>query len=143
LVRSYAMDGPGGVWRIADKRTGKVIEGEAAVRDFLDAKDASDVVAVGLKTPASESAGVVSGDAGSTPARSTMSEDIVTPNPGSPEAVADGCTCPVIDNRRGVGGIRGPGTFVFNTDCPLHGATWRSPSSCNTGGHGEPGRDQA
>lgn len=46
------------------------------------------------------------------------------PNPGSPEAKAQGCRCPVIDNARG----RGAGTmpdgrpvFVWTTECPLHG----------------------
>lgn len=42
-----------------------------------------------------------------------------TPNPGSDEAVARGCTCPVLDNRRGEG--LGRGLFWLSGDCPLHG----------------------
>jgi hypothetical protein len=49
------------------------------------------------------------------------------PNPGSDEAVAKGCTCPVFDNARGkglMGGAKDPRTgetlFVFNAACPLH-----------------------
>lgn len=56
------------------------------------------------------------------------------PNPGSDEALAAGCTCPVIDNGRGLGiyggEVRHPESdlpmFVFNSDCPLHGeGDWR------------------
>lgn len=42
-----------------------------------------------------------------------------TPNPGSDEAVKQGCTCPVLDNRRGLG-VYGD-NFYINADCPLHG----------------------
>ena len=48
-----------------------------------------------------------------------------TPNPGSDEAAAAGCTCPRIDNHRGRGIQLGPGEpvqFWRNADCPLHGA---------------------
>lgn len=42
-------------------------------------------------------------------------------NPGSPEASAKGCKCPVIDNHHGKG-IRDDGKmFVINGSCPLHG----------------------
>ena len=45
------------------------------------------------------------------------------PNPGSPEAVERGCTCPVIDNRHGKGfEMRGEIVFWHNGDCPLHGS---------------------
>lgn len=47
------------------------------------------------------------------------------PNPGSPEAVAQGCICPVMDNGRGdpeLGRIRG---FVVVVGCPLHSPTAR------------------
>jgi len=45
------------------------------------------------------------------------------PNPGSDEALAQGCTCPVLDNAHGKGYFGGPdGTFVMNAECPLHGA---------------------
>jgi len=40
-------------------------------------------------------------------------------NPGSEEAVKNGCTCPVLDNAHGKGGYRG-GYFIF-ANCPLHG----------------------
>ena len=42
-------------------------------------------------------------------------------NPGSPEAGAKGCKCPVIDNHHGKG-IRDDGKmFVINGLCPMHG----------------------
>lgn len=48
---------------------------------------------------------------------------IQKPNPGSDEAVKAGCTCPVMDNRRGAGipSADGP-VFWLSYDCPLHGA---------------------
>ena len=47
------------------------------------------------------------------------------PNPGSPEAVAKGCTCPVIDNHHGRGfGVDGK-QFWMDGGCPLHG--WPTP----------------
>lgn len=48
--------------------------------------------------------------------------DMDVPNPGSDEAVAAGCTCPVMDNGRGdpeIGRIRG---FYCMVDCPVHGS---------------------
>jgi hypothetical protein len=46
------------------------------------------------------------------------------PNPGSNEAIALGCTCPVMDNGHGQGfpwpGTEGP-SFWVNADCPVHG----------------------
>jgi hypothetical protein len=42
------------------------------------------------------------------------------PNPGSDEAVARGCRCPVIDNGRGRGYMGQPDIFVLSADCPLH-----------------------
>lgn len=44
------------------------------------------------------------------------------PNPGSDEARALGCECPVIDNSYGRGYRGQPGIFVFNGGCPIHGA---------------------
>ena len=48
--------------------------------------------------------------------------------PGSPEAVAKGCTCPVFDNAHGrgyMGGVKDEDTggtiFVIVASCPLHG----------------------
>ena len=43
------------------------------------------------------------------------------PNPGSPEAIQAGCTCPVIDNSYGKGYHDDPTRFVVNGHCPLHG----------------------
>lgn len=42
------------------------------------------------------------------------------PNPGSDEAIKQGCTCPVLDNGRGnpeLGRIRG---FWIVDGCPVH-----------------------
>ena len=38
------------------------------------------------------------------------------PNPGSDEAIALGCICPVLDNGHG----RGPGPFWQVEGCPVH-----------------------
>lgn len=49
------------------------------------------------------------------------------PNPGSNEARAIGCKCPLIDNAHGrgyMGGVtdeNGYVVFVINCDCPVHG----------------------
>lgn len=49
------------------------------------------------------------------------------PNPGSDEAIEQGCKCPVMDNNRGKGlpwpnGNGGYDTaFWMSADCPLHG----------------------
>ena len=46
------------------------------------------------------------------------------PNPGSKEAIKQGCTCPVIDNHYGAGRPYGNDVcFVYNLSCPLHGGT--------------------
>ena len=53
-----------------------------------------------------------------------MTDRAVIPNPGSPEAVEQGCLCPVIDNHygKGIEMERGPSPiFTFNMECPLHG----------------------
>lgn len=45
------------------------------------------------------------------------------PNPGSDEAILQGCRCPVLDNAHGRGawGSEGPNAVFFvNEDCPLH-----------------------
>jgi len=46
------------------------------------------------------------------------------PPPGSTEALALGCVCPVLDNAHGKGGylcpVNGPQFWVVTT-CPLHG----------------------
>jgi hypothetical protein len=45
--------------------------------------------------------------------------------PGDPQSVADGCTCPVLDNAhwKGCGYVDAEGfvLYVFNLECPLHG----------------------
>ena len=46
-----------------------------------------------------------------------------TPNPGSPEASAAGCNCPVLDNAHGRGYFGDGEKFgwVVRGDCPIHG----------------------
>ena len=41
------------------------------------------------------------------------------PNPGSDEALAMNCKCPILDNGHGRG-YMGTDNFVINMDCPLH-----------------------
>lgn len=43
------------------------------------------------------------------------------PTPGSDQAVAEGCTCAVLDNNHGGGYMGMPGVFVMSFECPLHG----------------------
>lgn len=43
------------------------------------------------------------------------------PNPGSDEALDQGCTCAVLDNAHGRGYMGQPGVFCMSQDCPLHG----------------------
>jgi hypothetical protein len=48
----------------------------------------------------------------------------MTPNPGSREALDQGCRCAVLDNRHGEGiGRDKDGELIFwiNQECPLHG----------------------
>ena len=45
------------------------------------------------------------------------------PNPGSKEAIEQGCKCPVIDNNRGAGIPDADGKvnfFWYSSDCELH-----------------------
>ena len=48
------------------------------------------------------------------------------PNPGSRDAIAKGCTCPVMDNGHGrgyMGGAKdkdGNTLFVYSAGCPVH-----------------------
>lgn len=44
------------------------------------------------------------------------------PNPGTEEAISQGCRCPRMDNCQGAG-FMGSGQFVHSGNCPLHG-TW-------------------
>jgi len=44
------------------------------------------------------------------------------PPPGAAEAKDKGCTCPIEDNKFGVGIPNGLGVdYLCSTDCPLHG----------------------
>ncbi len=45
------------------------------------------------------------------------------PNPGSEDALAQGCLCPVLDNAHGEGLQFSGGQVLFwmDGDCPLHG----------------------
>lgn len=59
-----------------------------------------------------------------------MMFDEMTPttlNPGSNEAIAFNCTCPVLDNSHGLGAYggtvkdrEGKTAFWINSNCPLH-----------------------
>lgn len=55
------------------------------------------------------------------------------PNPGSPEAQALGCKCPVMDNHsgRGCGWIspKGEPLFWFAEGCPVHKKPQATPKS--------------
>ena len=41
--------------------------------------------------------------------------------PGSDEAIAAGCKCPVLDNAHGKGWLGMGGVYVMREDCPIHG----------------------
>jgi hypothetical protein len=47
-----------------------------------------------------------------------------TPTPGSKEAIALGCTCPIMDNSNGSGYL-GSGQFWMSEGCKLHTAIGR------------------
>lgn len=51
------------------------------------------------------------------------------PNPGSDEALSQGCRCPVLDNAHGRGSMYGEGTFWVNALCPLHGHRRPAPDT--------------
>ena len=43
------------------------------------------------------------------------------PNPGSKEAIEQGCTCPRMDNNNGAGVLfNGEIVFWYHATCPLH-----------------------
>lgn len=42
------------------------------------------------------------------------------PNPGSDEAIALGCKCPVLDNGHGYGSNYGVGVYWIAEICPVH-----------------------
>lgn len=50
-----------------------------------------------------------------------MTNNSQKPNPGSDEAIEQGCLCPVLDNGHGKGWYGKPDVFVMSEDCPLHG----------------------
>jgi hypothetical protein len=59
-----------------------------------------------------------------------VSEDVTPiPTPGSTDALAQGCVCPVLDNAHGKGAyidpVDGPQFWIVFT-CPLHGAAARA-----------------
>ena len=45
-----------------------------------------------------------------------------TPNPGSDEAIEQGCLCPVLDNNHGLGVSTSDGQNLFwqSCSCPVH-----------------------
>ena len=49
-----------------------------------------------------------------------MTTEAGVPNPGSDEAVAIGCTCPVMDNARGKGHMCIPDYYWISGGCPVH-----------------------
>lgn len=58
------------------------------------------------------------------------------PNPGSDEAIKQGCTCPREGNARGAGcgwiGDNGDPCFWVMEDCPLHGRKNERPIISNS-----------
>ena len=52
--------------------------------------------------------------------------------PGSPEAVARGCQCPVLDNARGKGaGFHGQREYWISEGCPIHAGIAKSGKKVN------------
>ncbi len=49
-----------------------------------------------------------------------MGEPNAIPNPGTLEALAQGCLCPEIDNGHGTGYRGQEGIFVYMAGCPVH-----------------------
>jgi len=41
--------------------------------------------------------------------------------PGSDEAIAAGCICPILDNAHGKGFMGIEGLYCYNGLCPIHG----------------------
>jgi hypothetical protein len=63
-----------------------------------------------------------------------MANEIPWPPPGSHEAVKTGCTCPVEDNKYGVGQPSSAGTganYWIAKDCPLHGRSLPKEKPCS------------
>lgn len=51
------------------------------------------------------------------------------PNPGSDEALEQGCVCPVLDNGHGRGYMGQEGVFTMALGCPLHDLPEDSPEA--------------
>jgi hypothetical protein len=54
------------------------------------------------------------------------------PNPGSDEAIALGCKCPVLDNRHGIGSNYGDGIFWIAEICPIHAQGQKDDTATST-----------
>jgi hypothetical protein len=50
----------------------------------------------------------------------TVQEERPRPNPGSSQALALGCTCPVLDNNHGEYPPFPPDSWWINGSCPMH-----------------------
>ncbi len=63
----------------------------------------------------------------------------MVPNPGSKEAIEQGCTCPVLDNCHGNGVYYDTATnmpvFWLTEGCPLHDMS--GECGCKCGGHND------
>ena len=53
------------------------------------------------------------------------------PNPGTQEAIDEGCICPVMDNEYGRGYMGIEGIFVHRLDCPVHTLEFESEKKMN------------
>lgn len=53
-------------------------------------------------------------------------------NPGSKEAIDQGCLCPIMDNRYGAGIYvkDSEPVFVMNENCPVHGSMGKEVTMC-------------
>lgn len=51
-------------------------------------------------------------------------------NPGSPEAVAAGCVCPILDNCYGRGYMNQKNVFSINVDCIIHNYSKKENRYC-------------
>ena len=56
---------------------------------------------------------------------------VYDPKPGSPKAVAAGCTCPRADNAHGTG-VGAPPRFFISGECPVHAVREREPDDWAT-----------
>lgn len=52
----------------------------------------------------------------------TSPDALISSPPGSRKALAEGCTCPTIDNHHGAGYRGHPSRYAVNVTYPLHGA---------------------